>query len=147
MEARLDVAVQNGCNGVDPDNVDGYNNDNGLDLTADDSIRYMAFLADAAIQRNLSIGLKNAEEIIPEVINFMQWSVNEQCEQYDECDTFRPFIQQNKPIFHVEYPKGNTNNNDPVSSDTFNKICDSKSAAGFSTIIKNLNLDSWIESC
>lgn len=149
MEARMDVAKQKGCDAVDPDNVDGFNNDeNGLGLTAQDSVDYLAFLASAAHDRNLAIGLKNAGSIIPDVLNQMQFSVNEQCLQYDECDVFRPFIEQDKPVFHVEYPKGDdTNNNDSVSSSKFTDICDSSAAKGFSTIIKNMDLDQWIEEC
>lgn len=148
MEQRLDLAAQKNCDGVDPDNIDGYNNDNGLGLTQANSIDYVQFLADGAHQRNLSIGLKNAAEIVSGVINIMQWSVNEQCIQHNECDTFAPFIAQGKPVFHVEYPKGSdANNNIAVSGDARNKICDASSAAGFSTIIKKINLDSWTETC
>jgi len=126
------------CDGVDPDNIDGFDNDNGLDLTAQDSVNYIAFLAKAAHNRNLSIGLKNAGSIIPDVLDVVQFSVNEQCLQYDECDTFRAFIDQDKPVFHVEYPKGDdTNNNLSVSTSRFDDICDASSAQGFSTIIKN----------
>ena len=32
MLSRLDLAAAKGCDGVDPDNVDGYDNDNGLGL-------------------------------------------------------------------------------------------------------------------
>lgn len=32
MSARLDLAAEKGCDGVDPDNVDGYDNENGLGL-------------------------------------------------------------------------------------------------------------------
>jgi uncharacterized protein (TIGR01370 family) len=148
MEARMDVAVEKGCNGVDPDNVDGFDNDNGLDLTEEDSIEYMTFLANAAHSRNLAIGLKNAGTIIPNVINNVEFSVNEQCFEYDECRTFRPFIDQNKPVFHVEYPKGDdTNNNFAVASTEVNSICDDNTTSDFSTIIKNMDLDGWLESC
>ena len=34
MAARLDLAAQKGCDGVDPDNVEGYANDSGFALTA-----------------------------------------------------------------------------------------------------------------
>ena len=47
MQARLDVAKEKGCDGVDPDNVDGYDNENGLDLTVNRSI------LDGAFQHNL----------------------------------------------------------------------------------------------
>jgi hypothetical protein len=148
MQKRLDLAKQKNCDGVDPDNVDGYNNDNGLGLTQADSVGYMHFLAEAAHDRNLSIGLKNAAEIVTSMIDAMQWSVNEQCVEFNECDTFTPFIAQGKPVFHVEYPKGsNTNNNVAVSDTTRNGVCDTSQALGFSTIIKNIDLDDWTETC
>ncbi|RMZ80589.1 hypothetical protein DV738_g2715, partial [Chaetothyriales sp. CBS 135597] len=148
MAARFDLAVEKGCNGVDPDNVDAYNNDNGLGLTQEDAISYLEFLADEAAARNLSIGLKNALEIVESVITRMQWSVNEQCLQYDECDRLAPFISQQKPVFHVEYPKGDNKYNDKqVSTNIFEGICDSPSCGGFSTIIKNANLDTYTQFC
>lgn len=148
MLARLDVAVQKGCDGVDPDNMDGYNNDNGLGLTAQDSINYVKFLADAAHQRNLSIGLKNAGEIVPQVVDVIQYSVNEACVAYDECSLWSPLIQASKPVFHVEYPKGpDVNNFIAISSSNKTKICNAQGEGKFSTIIKNQNLDGWIEAC
>lgn len=147
MLKRLDLAVQKKCNGVDPDNMDGYNNDNGFGLTQADAIDYMRFLAREAQNRNLSIGLKNALEIIPSVVDIMQWAVNEQCVEYKECSTLSPFVQQNKPVLHVEYPKGNTNNFVSVSPDAKTTACGAAGQPGFSTIIKNINLDDWIETC
>lgn len=148
MVARLDLATEKVCDGVDPDNVDGYDNDNGLGLTQADSVNYLEFLADAAHHRNLSIGLKNAGAILPNVIDIMQWSVNEQCVQYDECDVYAPFIQQGKPVFHVEYPKGDSiSNNDGASKQDVETICNNEQSLGFSTIMKNIVLDDWTESC
>ena len=149
MLSRLDLAVTKHCDGVDPDNVDAYDNDGGgFDLTEDDAVDYLNFLAGAAHGRNLSLGLKNGGAIVPRVLGMMQWSVQEQCVQYSECDDYRPFIEQGKPVFHVEYPKGdNTNNNIAVSGDKESSICDDKTTAGFSTILKNMDLDSWLESC
>ncbi|KAK5209040.1 hypothetical protein LTR41_005439 [Exophiala xenobiotica] len=148
MKSRLDLAVKKGCDGVDPDNVDGYDNDNGLGLTDEDSINYMIFLANQAHSRNLSIGLKNAGGIIDGVIDCMEWSVNEQCVAYDECDTYAAFIQHDKPVFHVEYPKGtDKSNKNPVSSKTQKKFCENSEEGRFSTILKNINLDDWIVTC
>lgn len=148
MQSRLDLAVTKGCDGVDPDNVDGYDNDNGLDLTKADSIDYMNWLAYEAHSRNMSIGLKNAGDIIPDVLDNMQWSVNEQCVQYDECDTYAAFTEANKPVFHIEYPKGDkTNNEDEVSIRVKDKYCGGEDAGNFSTVLKNMDLDDWIETC
>ena len=56
MEHRLDVAVQKGCDGVEPDNMDGYANDTGFDLTADDQLAYNRFIANEAHARGLAVG-------------------------------------------------------------------------------------------
>ncbi|KAK5058783.1 hypothetical protein LTR84_011047 [Exophiala bonariae] len=148
MVKRLDMAENKGCDGVDPDNVDGYDNDNGLHLTEGDAIAYMNFLTTEAHSRSLSIGLKNSGAIIPAVINSTEWSVNEQCLQYNECETYAGFISANKPVFHVEYPKGDTTSDDEdISTTERTKICEDTSARGFSTVIKNIDLDAWTELC
>lgn len=103
MSSRLDMAKQKGCNGVDPDNIDAYGNENGLGLTEADSIDFLTFLASESHSRGMSIGLKNGGDIIGSVIDKMQWSVNEQCAEYDECETYAAFTEVNKPVFHIEY--------------------------------------------
>ncbi|KAG0646644.1 hypothetical protein D0Z07_7460 [Hyphodiscus hymeniophilus] len=140
MSARLALAASKGCDGVDPDNVDGYNNANGLGLTASDAVDYMTFLANGSHSLGMALGLKNAGEILNQTIDMMQWEVNEQCVQYDECGTFRPFIVADKPVFHIEYP----NSAPDVSPTTKAKICDDSSAQGFSTVIKNMDLDNFV---
>lgn len=149
MLARLDMAQERGCDGVDPDNVDGYSNEeNGLGLTPEQTVDYMNFLSDAAHSRGLAIGLKNAAKIIPDVIENMQWSVNEQCVQYNECADFSDFIKAGKPVFHIEYPKGDeVNNDDDVPEEKVDKICSAPGSDGFSTLIKNMDLDDWFQTC
>jgi endo-alpha-1,4-polygalactosaminidase (GH114 family) len=143
MVSRIKMAKEMDCDGVDPDNVDGYDNDNGLGLTSNDSAKFMEFLADEAHSRNMSIGLKNAGAIVERLLPLMQWSVNEQCVQYDECDTFQPFIDNFKPVFHIEYP----DEAPAVSAKISKSICDSEQARGFSTVIKEMGLTNWLEEC
>jgi endo-alpha-1,4-polygalactosaminidase (GH114 family) len=143
MTERLKLAASKGCDGVDPDNVDGYDNDTGLDLTTSDAIDYLNFLAITAHGLNMSLGLKNAAEIVNQTIDMMQWEVNEQCEQYQECDLFQPFIGAGKPVFHIEYPSSAPD----VSASTKAGICGYSTAEGFSTILKDLDLDDWLETC
>lgn len=148
MQTRLDLAQEKGCDGVDPDNIDAYDNSNGLKLTEDDAIDFVNWLAGQAHSRGLSIGLKNGGSIIGSVIKNMQWSVNEQCAQYNECDTYAAFTDANKPVFHIEYPKGDeTNNDDEVTTKQKSSACTADSASDFSTVIKNMKLDNWVEYC
>ncbi|KAJ5124426.1 uncharacterized protein N7515_008251 [Penicillium bovifimosum] len=148
MQARLDVAVEKGCDGVDPDNIDGYDNDNGLGLTEAKAVDYVNWLAGQSHSRGLSVGLKNGASIIPSVIENMQWCVNEQCAQYDECDTYAAFVHADKPVFQIEYPKGDTtNNNKAVSTKQLSSACTAHKSGNFSTVVKNMDLDNWVEYC
>lgn len=103
MLARLSLAVQKGCDGADPDNVDGYANDSGFPLTPEDQLAYNIFLANAAHQNGLGIGLKNDLEQIPALVTFFDWALNEECFFYKECHLLEPFIQAGKPVFVIEY--------------------------------------------
>jgi Glycoside-hydrolase family GH114 len=143
MTSRIKMAQDKGCDGVDPDNVDGYDNSNGLGLSQATAIDYMEYMANEAHARGLSIGLKNAGGIVGDVLHLMEWHVNEQCLQYGECDKFMPFIHQNKPVFHIEYPDGAPN----ITPDVKTKNCNAPSAKGFSTVLKTMDLDAWVDPC
>jgi hypothetical protein len=103
MAARMDYAVSRGCDGVDPDNVDGYTQRSGFDLSAADQLDYNRFLADAAHERGLLVGLKNDVEQVDDLVESFDFQVNESCAEYDECGTLKPFTAAGKPVFHIEY--------------------------------------------
>lgn len=103
LAKRLDLAVSKGCDGVDPDNVDGYSNDNGLNLTQGEQLSFARWMAKHAHLRNLSVGLKNAIELLPYVADDYDFAVNESCYQYKECDVYKTLRSQGKPVFIAEY--------------------------------------------
>ena len=105
IEARMDMCRRKGFDAVDTDNVDGYANDTGFPLTGDDQLRFNRFLARAAHERGLAIGLKNDLEQIPQLVRDFDFQVNEQCFQYQECRRLLPFIRRGKAVFHIEYRK------------------------------------------
>ncbi len=135
MEARLDLAVQKGCNGVEPDNVDGYTNDSGFPLTYQDQLNYNIWLAKQAHARGLSVGLKNDLEQVEDLVSYFDWALNEECFHYDECEMLLPFVQACKAVFGVEY-EGN-----PES------FCPKANAMSFDWLYKHLSLDAWRQSC
>lgn len=148
MESRIKLASLKNCDAVDPDNIDGYSNKNGLGLTRNDSVSFVNFLAETAHSFNLSISLKNGDDsLVSQLVAVVDFSVQELCHQYNECETFRPFIEHNKPVFNVEYPKSETSNDDNVSETVYNKVCYDQTSTDFSIIFKNISLDSWIQSC
>lgn len=92
----------------------------------------------------MTTGLKNAGDIIPDVLPDVAFSVNEQCIQYSECDTFAAFIDDGKLVFNIEYPNGAPE----VKDSDRKKICDgAKGTDDFSTVIKKMDLDGWVMYC
>ncbi|WP_428737553.1 endo alpha-1,4 polygalactosaminidase [Sulfurimonas sp.] len=144
IQARLDLAVAKGCDGVDPDNVDGYTNNTGFALSAQDQLNYNMFLATEAHKRGLSIGLKNDLNQIENLEEYFDFSVNEQCHEYDECAMLSPFIDANKPVFNIEYDDKYVNNTNSAR-DT---LCTDAQSLGLQTLILPLDLDgSFRYSC
>lgn len=102
-EQRLDLAVAKDCDGVDPDNVDGYANGSGFPLTAEDQLTFNRILATEAHRRDLKVGLKNDLDQVAALADHFDFAVNEQCHAYGECEMLRPFAAAGKPIVNVEY--------------------------------------------
>ena len=142
MKKRIEQAAAKGCDGVDPDNIDGYENDTGFKLTRDDGVDYARFLAETAHDAGMAFGLKNGGAIVKGVVDVSERCVNEQCVKYNECELYQPFIKEGKPVFHIEYTA-----KDPAPAEVVSKACSNSKAKGFSTIIKHLNLNAWTTTC
>ena len=135
MEARMDSCRDKGFDGLEPDNIDGYLNDTGFPLDYDDQLAYNIWLAETAHARGLSIGLKNDMDQIPDLLSHFDWALNEECFQYEECETLLPFIEAGKAVFNVEY-----------SLET-GEFCAQARDLGFNSLKKDLDVDAWRESC
>ncbi|MEZ4228041.1 MAG: endo alpha-1,4 polygalactosaminidase [Polyangiaceae bacterium] len=142
MKARLDLAVSKGCDGVEPDNVDGYSNATGFPLTESDQVDYNRFLASEAHGRGLSVGLKNALDLVPQLVTHFDWALNEECLSYDECSALAPFISAGKAVFHVEYVDSQSE-----GSARLGAVCGDSTTTGFSTLVKMWDLDAWRLAC
>lgn len=135
LEARLDLARNKGCTGVEPDNVDAYQNSSGFPLAAADQLAFNRWLATEAHERGLSIGLKNDLNQVAELEADFDWALNEQCYQYAECDLLQPFIDAGKAVFGVEY-----SGDEMVFCPYFNSL-------GYSWLKKDLDLGAWRIDC
>ncbi|PVI08216.1 carbohydrate-binding module family 1 protein [Periconia macrospinosa] len=164
MSKRIKLASDKGCDAIDPDNcrrriirlqtvripdieftltiiLDGYQNDNGLNLRNTDAIDYIRWMQKEAAKYNMQIGLKNAIDIVDALTPYIDFAVNEQCAQLMECERYAAFLATNKPVFHIEYPT-------PLNSSQANTtFCLGPGTLGMSTILKNLLLDGLTVYC
>lgn len=142
VELRLDEAVARGCNGVEPDNMDGYVNDTGFDLVAADQLNFNRFVAIEAHKRGLSVGLKNDVDQLAELEPCYDWALNEECYAFEECGQYEPFVSANKAVFHVEYV------DDKLDGESLaDDICGDESIDEFSTLVKDWDLTAWYRDC
>lgn len=121
------------------------------------------------------MGLKNAEAIIPNVTSHIEFAVNEECATYyGGCQSYEPFLNSGKPVFHIEYARtkvrgekvelrpendGNRNLRDMDSTQLKRLYClergmdEGKKWIGrevgskISTVIKGLQLNKWVLYC
>ena len=136
MQRRLDLAASKGCDAVEPDNVDGFTNRPGFQLTESDQMDYNAFLANEAHLRGLAIGLKNALEQVAALEPYFDFAVNEQCFEYEECDLLAPFIDNDKPVLNAEYRQQYVND-----AGRRRALCTDAVSRHFSTLVLPLELD------
>ncbi|KUJ18686.1 uncharacterized protein LY89DRAFT_706374 [Mollisia scopiformis] len=160
MMGRIRRAKDMGCDAVDPDNVDTYDNDTGFntgDLETDkaNAIDYMNFLYNYTSTYNggMDIGLKNGAAMISSLIDKVAFEVNENCANLTECASFRDFINKGKPVFEIEYPVY-LQNNAPVDNAEWTRLCRdnlengaSQQNAHFSTVLKRFGLGDFTDPC
>ncbi|KAI9167288.1 hypothetical protein HJFPF1_03414 [Paramyrothecium foliicola] len=148
MKGRISRAKQSGCDGIDAGYIDSYHSKNGLNLTSADAISYVKFLSTEARSHGLAVGLKNGGEIVRDLLDWVDFSINEQCLKYNECSDYVPFIKANKAVFNIAYPSGAPGR---VPKQEREELCAKKGAAPdtdkFVTILKTEDLDGWVMYC
>lgn len=141
MLARLDMIREKGFDGIEPDNINGYQNETGFNLTQNDAKIYCEWLIEQAHSRGLSIGQKNAEELVPELVDSFDWMLAESAYKYDFFEDLIPYVEAGKAVFMVEYRT-------EVSEEEFeNEVCPLAQELQFFTILKYSNLDQQALRC
>jgi len=134
MKARIALAQDKGCDGVEADDVDARSNNPGFDTSPAEQQAFIRSLAVDAHAHGLAFGLKNDLEEIAVLIGDVDFAINEECFAFSECDALVPFITAGKAVFEVEYTDG-----DLAAKGA--DVCPGANALGFSTLIKRLDLD------
>ncbi|KAF2207827.1 glycoside hydrolase family 114 protein [Cercospora zeae-maydis SCOH1-5] len=152
MRARIQEAKARGCDAIDPDNIDAYlHSGGGFGLTQSDAVDYVRFLAAEAHKLDLAVGLKNGDDIVPQLVDSVDFAVVEECQAnsdltsgsgyYDECGKYQALIKKGKAVFSIEYVEGTP------SKATVQRICKNVIAKGFGVLIKHYDLAEWVVDC
>lgn len=144
MTRRMKFAKSIGCDGVDPDNVDGYSNKSGFKLTAADQILYNTWLASTAHGLGLSIGLKNTVDLIKQLAAEFDFFVNESCFTYNECDAYFD-VGLDKPVLGVEYCNAEEEFGEPTQNPSC--YCPRANLKKWQFLIKKADLGAKRETC
>lgn len=138
MLTRLDKCAAKGFDGLEPDNIQIWDNDTGFPLTYEDQLHYVLWLAQEAHKRGLAIGQKNAPDQTRDLVNILDFAITEDAFYYRWAKDLMPYIQAGKPVFAAEYTD--------LPGD-FQEFCRQSKELGFSTILKHRDLDAWLETC
>lgn len=128
LRHRFDLCRRKGFDGVEPDNVAGYENETGFPLTAADQLHFNRWVAREVRRRGMAIALKNDPEQVEQLVGNFDFAVVEECFAYGECGRFSPFVEAGKRVFVAEYTE-------PLAA-----ICDQAERLRFSVIRKGYDL-------
>jgi hypothetical protein len=136
MAARLDMAKTKGCDGIEPDLDDLHTYNTGFSINENQMVAYNKAIIDMGHARGMTVGLKNGASGGQFEQKMLQagadWALNEECNQFDECDGYELFIAAGKAVFQVEYL-----DNQDVPYSGANGTCAKNNTANFDGIVKD----------
>jgi hypothetical protein len=139
MAARYDLCKKKGFDGIDPDNLDGYQNKTGFPLTYAEQLTYDTWVAKAAHDRGLTVDQKGDNGQVKDLSKLFDFAVVEQCYAQGWCGQFDVYTNANRLVVDVEYYK----NQQRFLNDNCPEAAQHKDTA----ILKKLELTAWILTC
>ena len=130
MKRRFEICAHKHFDGLEPDNIDFQGNDSGFPITLAEQKRYAIWVADTAHQLGLAVFQKNDPEQASVLERYFDGVVSEQCNQYQECSSWRPYLKAGKPVLNAEYQKS-----------LYPGFCKADQNAGIEGALFNLALD------
>ena len=103
MTARFQMCRNKGFDAVEPDNMDGYENNSGFPITAAQQLSYDAWVATEVHSLGMAVFQKNDGEQVSQLQPDFDGALTEQCNRYHECANFDPYLAAGKPVLNAEY--------------------------------------------
>jgi hypothetical protein len=105
MEARFQLCAEKGFDAVEPDNIEAFSNKSGFEVTPQQQIAYNEWVADDVHSLGMAVLQKNDGEQTPQLHSYFDGALSEQCNQYEECADFQPYLAAGEPVLNAEYRK------------------------------------------
>jgi hypothetical protein len=97
------MCARKGFDAVEPDNMDGFENPTGFAITAHQQLTYDRWVAHEVHWLGMAVLEKNDPEQAAQLESSFDGALDEQCNQYHECASFRPYLRAGKPVLNAEY--------------------------------------------
>ncbi|MCJ7827152.1 MAG: endo alpha-1,4 polygalactosaminidase, partial [Demequinaceae bacterium] len=91
----------------------------------------MMLLADAAHERGMAIGQKNAPGLTARLVGTLDFAVTEECLTQGWCDEVTAYVDAGKPVLAIEYVEDGA---------TLDRWCGEAEALGLSLLVTSLDL-------
>ncbi|WP_345211329.1 endo alpha-1,4 polygalactosaminidase [Mucilaginibacter gynuensis] len=141
LNSRFRMIIKKGFDGIEPDNLDSYDNETGFSIGVADTKIYIDYLIKLAHDNGLSIGQKNVNDLASEYADKFDWALTEDAFQQGWQNEMTAYIKLNKPVFATEYT-------DVTTQKTFqDEYCPKATQLGFTAILKKRDLDKWLYKC
>lgn len=138
LQKRFDNCAAKGFDGLEPDNMDGYQNETGFTITPNQQLTFNKWLAEQAHNRGLSIGLKNDQDQAKDLFSSFDFAITEDCADGEWCEDVSVFSLNNKAVFQAEYTD---------TGISFDQACSDAEDLRYSIILKHRNLDAFRQTC
>ncbi len=136
---RLDLCKSKGFDGVDPDNLDGYQNRTGFPLTYSEQLTYDSWVATAAHERGLTADQKGDNGQVKDLVKDFDFAVVEQCYAQGWCKQFDVYTNSNRLVVDVEYYSNERR--------FLHENCPEAAKNHDTAILKKLQLTAWVLTC
>ncbi len=135
LRARLQMCRNKGFDAVEADLMDAYDNVSGFAITRTDQLRFIRWIIAETHDLGMAFGLKNVPELLPELVDEIDFAVAEECVAQGWCGAYAPLVAAGRPVFDAEYRSGS------------HEACARAAEAGVSVIHKRPTLDRWRHRC
>jgi hypothetical protein len=103
MTARFQMCREKGFDAVEPDNMDAYENKSGFPLTGANQLAYDEWVATEVHALGMAVFQKNDGEQTSSLKSHFDGALSEECNVYQECSSFTPYLAEGKPVLNAEY--------------------------------------------